>query len=710
VIESTDLSTEREILRSELRKLEASALQGRDRTDAIAEASRRLQQALSPTTVGGWFEKGTPAKDFKTLWTLVEVLLEWSGLPRPDTLTGLDRAKATGQWVSTKELWKRRWEQARAAQSVAALPPGFRAENRYVGRPIAEFDDRLVLNDLEVHPALDGGSEFGRISALPAYVRRKFDTRLGSLVAAAANGQSGIVVLVGGSSTGKTRACWEAVKNLPDGWRLWHPIEPDQPTAVIRNLDLVAPRTVVWLNDAQHYLLDRDYSAQVASGLRELLNDPERGPVLILGTTWPEHWDTLTNVPRTGPVPPDPYVQARQLVTNKSITVPEAFTVEELTTAQATTSDPRLAEALQHAEQGQVTQYLAGVPALIERYNNAPPGAKALIEAAMDVRSLGHGLALPLALLETAAEGYLTDTQWDLLECDWLEQALAYVACPVRGTRGPLTRIRPRRGQPAFAQPHYRLADYLEQHGRHSSTVPPVPGARDALVVPVPAHTWDVLIDHGTPSGHASLARAAHARGLLRIAMRLYQGAVEAGDTRALRPAADILRMADREEEAIPWYQRGAEAGDLLALGWAVLLLTRRRMTDEALTCHRLVSEASDSAPLGMNALLERMQQIEDADAWVQRNVVDGARVTTQWAPLMLRDDYAWLLQRPTRIAEALERLRTHAEAGNTGSLTLVTDLLHAAGRVDEARRLRRYGWEPKGWIAEPWEAPLPGD
>jgi hypothetical protein len=472
---------------------------------------------------------------------------------------------------------------------------------------------------------------------------------------------------------------------------------------------MVAPHTVVWLNDAQHYLLDRDHSAQVASRLRELLNDPERGPVLILGTTWPEHWDTLTDASRNGPVPPDPYVQARQLVTNKSIAVPEAFTVEDLRTAQATTSDPRLAEALQHAEQGQVTQYLAGVPALIERYNNAPPGAKALIEAAMDVRSLGHSRALPLALLETAAEGYLTDTQWDLLEDNWLEQALAYVVCPVRGTRGPLTRIRPRRGQPAFAQPHYRLADYLEQHGRNSGTVPPALGARDALVVPVPAHTWDALIDHATLAGRASLARAAHARGLLRIAIRLYQGAVEAGDTHALRPAADILRIADREEEAVAWYQRGAEAGDLLALGWAVLLLTRRGRTDEALACHQVATEGSDCAPLRMNALLEKMQQIEDADAWVQRNVVDGARVTTEWAPVMLRDDYAWLLQRPTRIAEALERLRAHAEVGNTGSLALATDLLHAAGRVDEARRLRRYGWAPKGWLAEPWEAPPPG-
>ncbi|MEU6071253.1 hypothetical protein ABZ864_44155 [Streptomyces sp. NPDC047082] len=284
---TTDLSAERQILPTELRRLEAVALRGRDRTDAIAEANRRLQQArlprLSPTTVGGWFEKGTPARDFEILWGLVEVLVEWSGQPPADTFTGHDRAKATARWTSTKELWKTRWEQAKAPRSVAA-PPGIPAVSHYVGRPIGEFDDRLVLDDLEVHPALAANK---RLGALPAYVTREFDTRLGSVVAAAADGQSGIAILVGGSSTGKTRACWEAVKNLPDGWRLWHPIEPDQPTAVISNLDLVAPQTVVWLNEAQHYLLHQHHSAQVASGLRGLLSNLERGPVLVLGTIWP---------------------------------------------------------------------------------------------------------------------------------------------------------------------------------------------------------------------------------------------------------------------------------------------------------------------------------------------------------------------------------------------------------------------------------------
>ncbi|MBB5980911.1 hypothetical protein [Kribbella solani] len=83
------------------------------------------------------------------------------------------------------------------------------------------------LDDLEVHPALAAGSDDG-LGGLPAYVRREFDERLDAMVAAASDGPSGIAMLVGDSSTGTARACWEAMKNLPDGWRLWHPMEPNR--------------------------------------------------------------------------------------------------------------------------------------------------------------------------------------------------------------------------------------------------------------------------------------------------------------------------------------------------------------------------------------------------------------------------------------------------------------------------------------------------
>lgn len=543
---------------------------------------------------------------------------------------------------------------------------------------------------------------------LPAYVPRELDQPLYAAVAAAAGGQSNIVVLIGDSSTGKTPSCWEAVRRLPDGWRLWHPIEPGRTTALTTQLDQVGPRTVVWLNEAHYYLLPEEHSAQVASGLRTLLNDPARAPVLVLGTLWREHWDTLTRVP--APRMPDPYAQARQLLMAKSIEAPESLTESELRAAQsAVISDPRVAEALHHAEPGRITQYLAGGPALVERYEHAPPAAKALIKAAKDVLRLGHGQDLPLALLEAAAPGYLSDAQWDTLPDDWPQDAWDYVtdtrAC--RGARSPLCRRRPRGGPPQ-QQSHYRLADYLEQQGHRRPTANLYMRSQEDGPHPVPAHLWNALIEHSAVRARASLAGAAHARGYLRTAMRFYVSTVEAGDTKAMRPAADLLRTAGRTHEAIAWYQRAAEHGDVLALGWAVLLLTRYDRADEAVACHRRASESSDIDLLEVDALLEKMNGIKDAETWVQRNAVDTARVSLAWAPLMLRDNYAWLREKPGRVVDALQRLRAHAEAGNTGALPLTVALLDAIGRSEEAGNLRKYGWEPGKGISEPWEVPLP--
>jgi hypothetical protein len=311
---------------------------------------------------------------------------------------------------------------------------------------------------------------------------RGHDTELGSLVRAAAEGSSGIAVLVGRSSTGKTRACWEALRLLRDqqpGWRLWHPIDPSRPDAALRELPGIGPRTVVWLNEAQLYLDVAD-GEQVAAGLRELLRDPVRAPVLA--TLWPQFWDGLTVRPAGGA---DPHAQARELLDGHDITVPAAFTVPQLQRLSQA-GDARLVQAAVGAQDGQVIQFLAGAPELLARYRNAPPAATALIHAAMDARRLGMGIGLPRAFPAAAVPGYLTDAEWDALGEDWLEQTLTYVAVPCKGVRGPLTRIRPRGasarppgpgsgdngeqladGAASIAGvPLYRLADYLDQHGR----------------------------------------------------------------------------------------------------------------------------------------------------------------------------------------------------------------------------------------------------
>ena len=264
------------------------------------------------------------------------------------------------------------------------------------GRPLDEVTDPFAL---EVHRPVQPEDPQPGLPALPAYVPREHDTELGSVVRAAAEGSSGIAVLVGGSSTGKTRACWEALQLLrdrPEQWRLWHPIDPSRPDAALRELPGIGPRTVVWLNEAQFYLdvADGGLGERVAAGLRELLRDPARAPVLVLATLWPQFWDGLTARPAGGA---DPHAQARELLAGHDITVPAAFTAAQLQRLSEA-GDARLAQAAAAAQDGQVIQFLAGAPELLARYRNAPPAAAALIHAAMDARRLGMGIGAAAGL------------------------------------------------------------------------------------------------------------------------------------------------------------------------------------------------------------------------------------------------------------------------------------------------------------------------
>ena len=203
----------------------------------------------------------------------------------------------------------------------------------------------------------------------------------------------------------------EPLRALTPQWRLWHPIEPTRPAALLAGLPLVGPRTVVWLNEAQSYLDTPDETGEkVAAGLRELLRDPARSPVLVVATLWPKDWETLTIRSE-----PDHHSQARELLSGRKADVPDRFSPAALSDlSRQAASDPLLADAAAHARDGKIIQYLAGVPVLMDRYQHAPPAARALIHAAMDARRVGCGRSLPLALLANAAPAYMTEEEWDL--------------------------------------------------------------------------------------------------------------------------------------------------------------------------------------------------------------------------------------------------------------------------------------------------------
>ena len=497
---------------------------------------------------------------------------------------------------------------------------------RLAAWPLAEVRDAFSL---EVHRPVQPEHPHPDLPLLPTYVRRDHDTKLSSVVLAAAEGNSEIAVLVGGSSTGKTRACWEALQLLrgqKPGWRLWHPIDPTRPDATLRELSAIGPRTVVWLNEAQLYLdvTDGGLGERVAAGMRELLRDPARAPVLVLATLWPEYWHGLTARPAGGA---DPHAQARELLSQHDITVPTAFTEAQLWRLSQT-GDVRLAQAATLARDGQVIQFLAGTPELLARYRNAPPAAAALIHTAMDARRLGMGIGLPHAFLEAAAPGYLTDTEWDALAEDWLEQALAYTAVPCKGVRGPLTRIRPRRpslratrpgvrdadepladGQPSLlGGPLYRLADYLDQYGRSSR--------EDQLG---PASLWDAFTGYATSVSDLNrLAQAARRRGLYHHATVLWTTAATVGSSDAASQLITHLRQFSPGDtiRAARWTAGQASLDDPWAVASLLRALREAGDGDAVQTlAARAAGQASLDDPWAVAQLLRALREAGDGDA-----------------------------------------------------------------------------------------------
>jgi hypothetical protein len=148
-----------------------------------------------------------------------------------------------------------------------------------VGQPLAEVSDPFVL---EVHRPVQPEDAPPGLPVLPPYVPRDHDGALGQVVRAAAGGRSGVAVLVAGSSTGKTRACWEALALLRG---------PEPPVAAVAS-DRPIPARCGTAGAGGHRAADRGVAERgpqfyldtagaglgerAAAGLRELLRDPGR--------------------------------------------------------------------------------------------------------------------------------------------------------------------------------------------------------------------------------------------------------------------------------------------------------------------------------------------------------------------------------------------------------------------------------------------------
>ncbi|WP_203906836.1 tetratricopeptide repeat protein [Rhizocola hellebori] len=605
---------------------------------------------------------------------------------------------ACGLGDKARKPWLAAWE--RVATSHLRRPAG--------GVRVREARPRL----LGVHAAIHVDGADGE---LPPYVPRDLDAELCAAIVAAAE-RGGLVLLVGSSSAGKTRALVEAVRAVMPEWWLVHPADAD----AIRRLAVEAPpRAVAWLDELQRYL--DTGTGLAASVVRDLI----AAGLVLVGTLWPYEYTSRTTRPVLGQ--PDPHGNDRQLLNLAYVVhVPTEFSPAERSRAESLAGDQRIRIALDSPDGG-VTQVLAAGPALVRRWDNAPdPYSRAVITAALDAHRVGVQAPLSRQLLAAAGPGYLTAAEQATASIDWLDTALGYATTVVHGAAALLNPLPAGMGAVAG----YVVADYLYQHGR-----------RIRRTVHLPDVVWQALIDHHHPNDTLRLADAAERRGRSQNAEAFYRSASDAGGETAadagvwpvavrlarviaeqgrINEALDILRpRANSGDEAaahalvdllvdqgcVDELRERANAGDSNAAYRLVDVLTQQNRLEEGVSMLRERANAESFAArlADLLAQMGRIDELRDladdgnahaarllANLLAAHDRVDELRERASGGDLQARQRLVQLLREHGRVDEAISSLREWAHVGDRKAADLLIWSLAEDGRVDEAAAILR--------------------
>jgi TPR repeat protein len=501
---------------------------------------------------------------------------------------------------------------------------------------------------------------------LPQYIIRQHDLDLDKFLAS--HQGNTMAVLVGSASTGKTRTAYEAVLRNFSRRPLLRITETDQLVdyAIAGRL---TDASVVWLDEAQ-LVLTNEGGETASKILERILLGNAGGPIAIIGTMWPEFWQTLVSPPIAGE--DDPYYRFRSFA---EIAV-GYFPVPDTLATFDVPNDPRLVSAIRVAgENGGVIQVLSGSPFMIERYLR--PGGeegkfeRAILTAAIDVRRLGYLSPLPVSLLAEAAVAYLDKDDLARAPQDWFVTGLHRAVISTYG----IAALRPYRAEyVADLANEYILNDYLEHYGTSSRA--------DAIV---PLVVWSALATHvADPDDCIRVAKEAGKRGLYQYAIPLATKAADTGDTSALHELSSLLERSERIPRAEQWWHRAVDAGDTAAIQRLADLLERTgRLSDAEQWWHRAVDAGDTVAIQRLADLLQRTDREPEAEQWWRRaGGISEIRI-------MLRA--AERLYSAGHDREAEKLWNRAAEAGNTDAMMRLSDFLLRTGRLSESESwLRR--------------------
>jgi TPR repeat protein len=495
-----------------------------------------------------------------------------------------------------------RWLVERGPTAAAALRNGFLLTSR--GRiPRVEDVGALALG---VYRAMRVNEE--KTAELPPYVKRDLDIELDDLLRL-----GGLVVIEGKSAAGKTRTAVEAMRRVLAGRKLLVPRDGAALRALVGS-GMRLKKVVIWLDDLERFLTSGGLDVQLITKVCP----PGQSDVVMLAT--------IRSQARIDMVSVESVVEA-ELARNTAEVLAEATTrmldrqlsPSELQRAEALRGDARIADALDHADEIGLAEYLCAGPAILARWlsgRDADGGVAlvgaALISAAVDCRRAGCESPLPRVVLAELYSHYLDPRDAHRPNRPSIEDGLVWATESVRGASSCLV---PHGGD------RYLAFDYLVD-----------PPTRLLNVKPVSEPVWTVLLAHLDPRELNLVGLAAFKAGQEDIGRQILVRWAESTDDPAIwhwvgtfflwRPKA---AWQQRSTAAEPWLVRAAEVGHPDSVRQLAMLYGARGDTAAAERWSQRGAEAGDAyAMVYLGEILEERGHLAEAKQWYRRAAESG--------------------------------------------------------------------------------------
>ncbi|WP_318306155.1 tetratricopeptide repeat protein [Amycolatopsis solani] len=504
--------------------------------------------------------------------------------------------------------------------------------------PVAAAWDPVAAGVHRARPQADD-------QGVPPYVERDIDTELRRRLDAVAEA-GGLVLLLGHSAAGKTRAAFEAMRAVMPNRRVATPSQGSELQGVLATIIESPEQCVVWLDNLELFLGPGALDVAMLAAFQKR-NVPLLATMRMreYKTFHPMFQDVLPTDADSVPLQ-EAQIGARVLASADPLEVQRIWSDDEIARA-ARFDDDRISAAVEHSRHHGVAEYLAAGPAIWSAWRMAmdvdgQPRAAALIAAAVDLARAGLAGPYDEELIVELHEHYLERQGGLLLRPESLVEAWAWASQQFHGVTSPLFEV---------AGGQWSVFDYLVDRLERMSASQPVLDAtwlaakknssgKDLLDIALRAadagtgvstevaeSIWRWMLDADVETSMAcyNLGVLCNENGRMEESIAYFSQAAKAGEPRAAFNLAVIYDREGKSKKSRKWRMRAADANYPPAFFLVGFDLEEQGKLDEAEQWYRRGAELNEHrSATNLGKLLSETGRAQEALPWFHKAEEDG--------------------------------------------------------------------------------------